>query len=405
MKRTHARAGMIVVSFLALVAGAIHATGSAPGSPAQERTFASGGPGGYAPVVVAGRIEAGGEVFRILRLAEGLEYPWSLAFLPGGGYLVAERPGRLLRLEPDGTRAVVSGLPPVRASGQGGLLDLALHPDFGRTGLVYWTYAAPGPGGASTALARGRLEGTTLSDVRVLWTMGRRTNPGVHFGSRIRFGADGMLYLATGDRGEQGRARDPGDAAGKVLRLAPDGTAPADNPFRGRPGHLPELYSLGHRNIQGLALRPGDGRLWATEHGPRGGDEVNLLGPGLDYGWPLTTYGVAYSGARIAESPLAPGIEPPRHQWTPSIAPSGLDFYAGGAFPSWRGGLLSGSLAGRRLVLLRLRGDSIVSEATILDGTLGRIRDVRTGPDGLVYLLTDEARGGLYRLEPAYDAP
>jgi glucose/arabinose dehydrogenase len=265
---------------------------------------------------------------------------------------------------------------------------------------VYWTYAAAGPGGASTALARGRLEGEALRDVKVLWTMPRRTTTTVHFGSRIRFGLDGKIFLTTGERGDQDRARDPGDAAGKVIRLNDDGTVPSDNPFLGRPGYLPEIYSLGHRNAQGLAVRPGSGEIWLTEHGPRGGDEVNLVLPGRDYGWPLTTYGVAYSGARIAESPVAPGIEPPRMHWTPSIAPSGLEFYGGDSFPSWRGHLLSGSLVGEKLVLVRLQGDTVAGQETILEGTLGRLRDVRVGPDGLVYLLADEARAGLYRLEP-----
>ncbi len=366
------------------------------------------------PTVVQARIAAGGEQFRIVRLADGLEFPWALAFLPDGGLLVSERPGRLLLLSSDGSRRPVSGLPEVRAAGQGGLLDLALHPDFQRNRLVYWTYAAPGPGGASTALARGRLDAYSLRDVRVLWTMQKRTGTSVHFGSRIRFGADGKLYLTTGERGDQSRARDPADSAGKVIRLNDDGSIPADNPFAGRRGYLPELYSLGHRNTQGLAFRPAPasgsgngsgtspvaGQLWLTEHGPKGGDEVNIVKPGVDYGWPLTTYGVAYSGARIAETPTAPGIEPPVLQWTPSIAPSGLEFYTGSAFPAWQGDLLAGSLIGQKLVRIRLSGDVATGQDILLDGQLGRIRDVRVGPDGLVYLLTDERNGGLFRLEP-----
>jgi glucose/arabinose dehydrogenase len=354
-----------------------------------------------AQVTVARRVERAGASFRIVRLASGLEYPWSLAFLPDGRFLLSERPGRMLVVEKDGTRKAVDGLPEVRAAGQGGLLDLALHPDFARNGLVYWTYAAPGPGGSSTALARGRLVGYALKDTQVLWSMPILSASTVHYGSRIRFGADGKLYLATGERGEQSRARDPADAAGKVLRLNDDGSVPADNPFAGRRGYLPELYSIGHRNPQGLAVRPGNGQLWLTEHGPQGGDEVNLVKPGLDYGWPLATYGVAYSGARIAETPTAPGIEPPLHYWTPSIAPSGLDFYHGDAFPAWRGRLLAGSLAGQKLVLLGLEGDRVAGEDTLIDGMVGRIRDVRVGPDGLVYILSDDKNGGLYRLEPA----
>ncbi len=354
-----------------------------------------------AQAVVAPLIRAAGESFRIVRLADRLESPWALAFLPDGRFLVSERPGRLVIVSPDGSRVPVTGLPAVRSGGQGGFLDLALHPDFARNRLVYWSYAAAGPGGQSTALARGRLDGQALREVQVLWTMQKRSGGTNHYGSRVRFGADGKLYLTTGDRGEQDRAREPGDAASKVIRLNDDGSVPRDNPFVGRPGYLPEIYSLGHRNAQGLAVRPGSGQVWLSEHGPRGGDEINLVKPGLDYGWPLTTYGVAYSGARIAESPTAPGVEPPKLHWTPSIAPSGLEFYQGDAFPAWRGHLISGSLAGQKLVLVRLSGDEVSGQELILDGQLGRLRDVRVGPDGMVYLLTDAASGGLYRLEPA----
>lgn len=355
----------------------------------------------YPQTTVVPRVEMAGARFRIVRIADGLEYPWALAFLPDGRFLVSERPGRLLIVGADGVRGVVSGLPEIRATGQGGLLDLALHPDFASNGLVYWSYSASGPGGSSTALARGRLEGYVIKDARVLWTMPKRSSSTVHYGSRMSFGVDGKLYLTTGDRGDQGRARDPNDAAGKVIRLNDDGSVPSDNPFAGRSGYLPELYSIGHRNPQGLAVRPGSGQLWLTEHGPRGGDELNLVKPGLDYGWPLTTYGVAYSGARIAETPTAPGIAPPLLHWTPSIAPSGLEFYQGDAFPAWRGRLLAGSLAGQKLVLISLAGDVVAREDILLTGTIGRIRDVRVGPGGLVYLLSDEKNGSLYRLEPA----
>jgi len=353
-----------------------------------------------AQTVIIPRAVTEGETFRLVRLADGLEYPWALAFLPDGRFLVSERPGRLSIVTIDGRRERVSGLPPVRPGGQGGLLDLALHPNFARNGLVYWTYAVAGPGGQATALARGRLEGSTLRDVSTVWTMSRSSPGTQHYGSRLRFLLDGTIVLTTGDRGEEARARDPADAAGKVIRLTEDGGIPLDNPFVGRPGYLPEIYSLGHRNPQGLALRPGSGQPWLSEHGPRGGDELNLIRKGLDYGWPLATYGVSYSGARIAASPTAPGIEPPKLYWTPSIAPSGLEFYDGQAFPAWRGQLLVGSLAGQRLILVRLNGDEVVAQVDILNGQLGRIRDVRVGPDGLIYLLSDSARGGLYRLEP-----
>lgn len=344
---------------------------------------------------------AAGERFRVVQVAGSLEHPWALAFLPGGGYLVTERPGRLVHISPDGSRQRVEGLPAVHAAGQGGLLDLALHPGFSTNSLVYWTYSVSAPGGSATALARGRLDGTRLRDVQVLWTMQRATAPTVHYGSRIIFAPDGYLYLATGDRGAQERSRNPGDAAGKVIRLRDDGSIPQDNPFANRTGVLPELFTLGHRNIQGLAVHPDTGQIWLTEHGPRGGDELNRVIAGADYGWPLTTHGVAYSGARIAESPNAPGIEPPVTHWTPSIAPSGLAFYRGNAFPSWQGALFSGSLAGQKLVLIRLDGDRYLSQTIVLDGTVGRIRDVRVSAEGFVYILTDDRSGRLLRLEPA----
>ncbi len=363
--------------------------------------LASGAAVARGPDQPGGVLSAAGERFRVVQIAAALEHPWALAFLPDGGYLVTERPGRLVRIFPDGSRRPVEGLPAVHAAGQGGLLDLALHPGFNTNSLIYWTYSVSSSGGSATALARGRLDGWNLRDVQVLWTMRRATAPNVHYGSRIVFAPDGYLYLATGDRGAQERSRDPGDAAGKVIRLRDDGSIPQDNPFANRTGVLPELYTLGHRNAQGLAVHPETGQIWLTEHGPRGGDELNRLVPGADYGWPLTTHGVAYSGARIAESPYAPGIEPPVTHWTPSIAPSGLAFYRGTAFPSWQGALLSGSLAGQKLVLIRLDGDSYRSQAVILDGTVGRIRDVRVSSAGFVYLLTDARSGSLLRLEPA----
>jgi glucose/arabinose dehydrogenase len=347
-----------------------------------------------------GTMTAGVASFRLSRVAANLRYPWALAFLPDGRMLVSERTGRMLMLDRSGRRTPLAGILPVAAAGQGGLLDIALHPDFARNGLVYWTFSEPGTGGAGTALAAGKLSGDRIEGARTLWSMTKKTRESVHFGSRIRFGADGKLYLTTGDRGDRTRARDPSHAAGKVIRLNDDGSVPQDNPFVGKPGYLPEIFSMGHRNAQGLAVRPGEGTLWLTEHGPRGGDEVNLVVPGGDYGWPLATYGREYSGAAISDRPTAPGIREPHLHWTPSIAPSGLDFYSGDAFPTWKGHLLSGSLAGRKLVLVRLEGARATREETLLDGQIGRIRDVRTGPDGLVYLLTDDAEGELWKIEP-----
>lgn len=334
-------------------------------------------------------------------LAGGLRHPWALAFLPGGDLLVTERPGNLLRLAPDGSggyrRTRVSGVPPVRDAGQGGLLDVAVAPDFDRSSRVYLTYAKAGPGGAGTALGAARLEGSGLEDFRVLWELERRTPANVHYGSRVAVGPDGLIYFNVSDRGEMARAQDPRDPAGSVLRLRPDGS-PAGT---GAPGWRPELLSIGHRNIQGLAF-DGSGRLWATEHGPRGGDELNLVEAGKNYGWPTVTRGIGYDGAAIGESGPRPGMEEPKTSWTPSIAPSGLAWYPPvGPFADWAGNLLSGNLAGQELRRIVLEGDRVAAEESLFKGKLGRIRDVRVGPDGLVYLLTDAPDGKLFRLEPA----
>ncbi len=338
--------------------------------------------------------------FRLVKVLDGFQYPWALAFLPDGGMLVTERTGRLLRIR-DGRAEPVPGVPSVSASGQGGLLDLALSPAFASDRTIFLTYSQPGPGGAGTALARGVLDGTGLRDVRTIWSMDRKTGAGQHFGSRIRFLPDGTILLTTGDRGQGSRAQDLGDAAGKVHRIAPDGSVPADNPFRGNRTARPSVYSYGHRNPQGLAIHPRTGEPWITEHGPQGGDEVNLVRPGRNYGWPVITYGRQYgTGAPIGEGTAKSGMEQPLLQWTPSIAPSGLEFYTGDAFPRWKGSLFSGNLAGRRLVRMTVSDDGVLSQETLLEDAVGRIRDVRQGPDGYLYLLTDGSPGALYRLEP-----
>ncbi|MBN1241893.1 MAG: PQQ-dependent sugar dehydrogenase [Spirochaetales bacterium] len=330
--------------------------------------------------------------------------PWALAFLPDGRALVTERGGRLLLV--DGSSSVpVAGPPKVAAAGQGGLLDVALHPRFSENRLVYLSFAEPGAGGASTAVYRARLEERpgavpALVEGRVIWRASKKTGAGVHFGSRLAFDAAGYLFVTTGERGDGKRARDPADGQGKVIRLRDDGSVPADNPFAGGSGDAPAVWSLGHRNAQGLAINPADGLPWLTEHGPKGGDEVNVVLRGADYGWDLTTYGVAYSGAKVGVGATAPGVTDPILHWTPSIAPSGLAFYSGDPFPAWRGNLLAGSLAGQKLVRLVLDGRRVVAEEVLLDGDIGRIRDVRVGPDGLVYLLSDGPAGRLWRLQP-----
>lgn len=348
--------------------------------------------------------ERGGVRFSLAAFPYAFSNPWALAFLPDGRALVTEREGRLLLL--DGSSSVpVAGPPKVAAAGQGGLLDIALHPRFSENRLVYLSFAEPGAGGASTAVYRARLEerpgaAPALVEGRVIWRAAKKTGSDVHFGSRLAFDAAGYLFVTTGERGDGKRARDPADGQGKVVRLRDDGSVPADNPFAGGSGDAPAVWSLGHRNAQGLAINPADGLPWLTEHGPRGGDEVNVVLRGADYGWDLTTYGVAYSGAKVGVGATAPGVTDPILHWTPSIAPSGLAFYAGDAFPYWNGNLLAGSLAGRKLVRLVLDGRRVASEELLLDGDIGRIRDVRVGPDGFVYLLSDGPAGKLWRLQP-----
>lgn len=342
--------------------------------------------------------------FRVERITAGLEHPWAVAFLPDGRYLVSERPGRLRMIDADGTlrERPVDGLPEIAAHGQGGLLDLALHPDFARNGWVYFSYAERGPGGVGTAVARGRLEGMALRDVEPLFRLLPKSNAGQHFGSRLVFDRTGHLFITLGDRGDRPRAQDLGDHAGSVIRLRDDGSIPADNPFVGRDGARPEIYSYGHRNLQGATLHPQTGRLWTHEHGPQGGDEINLPEAGVNYGWPVITHGVNYViGTRIGEGTARPGMAQPLYYWVPSIAPSGMTFYDGERFPGWQGDLFVGSLKFRLLVRLEIEDGRVVHEERMLEDRLGRIRDVRQGPDGLLYLLTDQDDGQLVRLVPA----
>jgi aldose sugar dehydrogenase len=340
--------------------------------------------------------------FRVVTLARGLDHPWGLAFLPDGGLLITERSGHL-RLFKDGKLqpAPVPGTPKVVARGQGGLLDVALHPDFAANRLVYLSYAGEGEGGAGTEVARARFDGTSLSGLEVIFRAQPKTPGGAHYGSRLVFDGDGRLYVSLGDRRNYMKeAQNPANHLGSVLRLNDDGSAPADNPFVGEAGKKPEIFTYGHRNVQGLALHPATGRIWAQEHGPRGGDEVNLLTAGANYGWPAITYGIDYSGAMISEKTAAPGMEQPVVFWDPSIAPSGMAFYDGEAFPQWQGDLFVGALAQRHLRRLEMEGDKVVGQERLLDDLGERIRDVRAGPDGYLYLLTDSSRGNLLRLEP-----
>lgn len=341
--------------------------------------------------------------FRHVVVADGLENAWGMAFLPDGGMLVTERDGRL-RLIKDGKlqREPVAGVPEVVARGQGGLLDVALHPDFESNRLVYLSYAGRGDGGVNTEVARGRFDGQALTDLEVVFSAAPKTGGRNHYGSRLLFAPDGMLYVTLGDRYSYlERAQDVRDHIGAIVRIRDDGGVPDDNPFVGRGDARPEIFTYGHRNVQGLALRPSTGQVWAHEHGPRGGDEVNILKSGANYGWPAITYGIDYSGATISDRTEAPGMEQPVVYWDPSIAPSGMAFYDGDKFPNWKGDLFVGALSHTHLRRLELDGDRVVAQEALLKDLDERIRDVRVSPDGYIYVLTDSGDGQLIRLEPA----
>jgi aldose sugar dehydrogenase len=349
------------------------------------------------------RFDTREHVVRMVEVADNLEHPWSLAFLPDGDILITERPGRL-RILRDGELLddPVAGLPEVRAVRQGGLLDLALHPEFEANRLLYWSYSADHGRGITTQVARGRFENDALHDVEVLFTAEPASPGGRHFGSRLLFDHEGYLYITVGDRGEMERAQALDDHAGTTIRLHDDGRIPADNPFTGRDDARPEIYTYGNRNAQGMALHPETGAVWQNEHGPRGGDEVNLIRAGVNYGWPVITHGIDYSGATIGEGITEKeGMEQPVHHWTPSIAPSGMAFYTGDRFPRWRGDLFVGALARTHVARLVMEGDRVADEEPLFRELGQRIRDVRQGPDGYLWLLTDHRNGRLLRLEPA----
>lgn len=337
---------------------------------------------------------------RLVVVADDLEHPWSLAFLPDGDILVSERPGRL-RIIRDGRllSAPVAGLPAIRAMGQGGLLDLLPHPNFAANRLLYFSYAANHDGGVTTYVARARFEKDRLSNVEVLFRAEPASLARVHFGSRLAFDHKGYLYITVGDRGQMDRAQDLGDLAGKIIRLHDDGRIPEDNPFVGTNGARPEIFSYGHRNPQGLAVHPDTGEIWAHEHGPRGGDEINIIRSGANYGWPVVTLGIDYTGFKIGQGLThLPGMVDPLHHWTPSIAPSGMAFTTGDSFGAWNGDLLIGALAHSHLARLKLEGETVVEEERLLDDMDMRIRDVRVGPDNSVWLLTDHDPGQVLRM-------
>jgi aldose sugar dehydrogenase len=341
---------------------------------------------------------------RVETVAKGLERPWALAFLPDGRILVTERSGRLRIVERDGSVSKpLDGVPAVLARGQGGLLDVALDPRFAENRLIYLAYAEPGEGNtAGTAVARGRLAEGKLDDVQVIYRQQPKVEGGNHFGSRLVFARDGTLFVTQGDRfAYRERAQDFSSGLGKIVRINPDGSVPKDNPFVGRTGARPEIWSYGHRNVQSAAIHPETGQLWTVEHGARGGDELNHPEAGKNYGWPIITYGVDYSGAKIGEGTAKPGMEQPVYYWDPVIAPSGMAFYTGDAFPDWKGSILIGSLTPGLLVRLILKGGQVAREERYVGDLAERIRDVQQGPDGFVYLVTDNRDGRVLRVRPA----
>jgi aldose sugar dehydrogenase len=373
----------------------------------------SGGTSAAPPTAQTPAPPGGTHAFRVVTVAEGLIHPWSIAFLPDGELLVTERPGRLrvvrngvLQAEP------VSGVPEVRARGQGGLLEVKPHPDFASNRLLYLTYSKPrGEDEATTAVARGRYENGRLTDVRDIFVAEAWSSAGQHFGSKLAFDGRGHIYITVGDRGarpvpatlREHPSQNLRNHQGTVIRLHDDGRIPSDNPFVGRSDALPEIWSYGHRNAQGLAIHPQTGEVWLNEHGPQGGDELNLVQPGRNYGWPVVGYGVQYGGAEIHVDTTAPGMTDPAHHWTPSIAVSGLMIYTGDAFPNWRGSFFNGALAGQHIARLTMDGHRVTSEERIFEQQ-GRVRDVQQGPDGFIYVAIDH-RGGdptaVVRLEPA----
>lgn len=360
--------------------------------------------------VQAEAVSSEAHMFRVETIAEDLENPWSVERLPDGSYLISERAGRLRvvregKLEPEPVR----GTPEVWARGQGGLLDIELHPQFKENGWIYLSYSKPLPKGSLTAIVRGRIkEGAWVDEETVFDPPADQASGGpVHFGCRIDFDAEGFLYFSIGDRGDkltpENHAQQVGNVMGKVHRIHDDGRVPEDNPFVGRTGAAPTIWSLGNRNIQGLRFEPGTGRLWANEHGPRGGDELNIIRKGLNYGWPVVSYGIQYNGKPFTDKTEAPGMEPPVVHWTPSIAVCGQDFYQGEAFPKWKGNLFVSALASERLVRVVLDGERVVHQEVLLQGT-GRMRDVRCFDDGAVTVVYDQAKQGggkVVRLVPA----
>ncbi|GJM05352.1 MAG: glucose dehydrogenase [marine bacterium B5-7] len=339
--------------------------------------------------------------FIVERVAEGLENPWAIDFLPDGRILVTERPGRLRLLDGGKLSAPIGGLPKIRSGGQGGLLDIALDPDFQNNQTIFFSYSGADKTGIGTEVASAKLIGNELTEVKILFKAVPKSRGGNHFGSRLLINNEGNLFITLGERGTKERAQDINDHAGSLIRINKNGTIPEDNPFFNTLSAKPEIYTYGNRNMQGIATRPDTGEVWTIEHGPQGGDELNLMKPGVNYGWPVITYGVNYViGTKIGEGTEKKGMAQPIHYWVPSIAVSSLLFYTGEQFPAWHGNAFVSSLVFGQLARLELKDDKVVTEERLFNGDFGRIREVQQGLDGFLYFITDETRGNLYRMKP-----
>jgi glucose/arabinose dehydrogenase len=349
-------------------------------------------------------IESEEHTLRLTRIAGGLEHPWSVAFLPDGRYLVTERAGRLNLVTADGAVNRIRGVPRVLARNQGGLMEVSVHPDFSDNGWVYLTYSRGNwrRNKDWLALARGRLDGNRLVGVKEIFRQDLPHWPGRHYGARIAWLPDGTFLLSVGDRGGRSDlAQDPAHHFGSLVHLDENGDPAQDKPRFSDPGARPEIFSIGHRNIQGLVVDAANNRIWATEHGPLGGDELNLIGPGLNYGWPVVSLGGDYdTGEPIGEARSMAGMEDPAYEFPPTLAPSGLALVDSDRFPQWRGNLLAGGLRGMEIARLVIEDGRVVHDERLLSGEIGRVRDVHQGPDGYIYVLNDQPDGGLYRLEP-----
>jgi glucose/arabinose dehydrogenase len=421
-RQTHTATASTATAITLAIALSLQSSGAAqqpqpaPATPAQPPAGRGGPPGagntpgGFPRVPTLPFPDAPREVdtvgvkLRAVPVAKGLVNPWSMAFLPNGDMLVTERPGRL-RIVRKGTLdpEPIAGTPQVWATGQGGLLEVLPHPQFAQNNLLYLTYSKPCDKGATTALLRGKFDGKALTEAKDLFVADNCNTGNPHFGSKLAFGRDGMLYMTIGERGDRVRSQNTNIHGGKILRLKEDGTVPPDNPFVNKPDYKPEIYSYGHRNPQGLAFHPDTGVLWSTEHGPQGGDELNNVQAGKNYGWPVASYGREYgpNGAIVSEHPWKEGIEEPTLLWIPSIGASGLMVYSGEQFPEWKGQLFAGGLSGLQVhrFAFNEKGGLLGREAMI-EPLRQRIRDIRQGPDGYIYLAVDQNPGGVLRLEP-----